>query len=118
MKLPWDCLEVICKDDRLNIKEEKILVGLFEKFVDHRKDLPLPDEDNLKVTFTDNLTEKEKEDRAALKKEEAKKKEEEKVAKDKEEADKRAALPSEEAKIDFDMRKAVEKLHVEAAKNL
>ena len=44
--------------------------------------------------------------------------EEAKLAKEKEEADKRAALPTEEARIDFDMRKAIEKLHLEAADRL
>jgi len=111
MKLPWHRLNTILTSDKLNIKEEKVLIQLIESFMDHRKDLPIPKEDNMKVTYTDNLTEKELEERDKLNKEEEKKKEDEKLAKEKEEADKRNALTTEEAKIDFDMRKEVDILH-------
>jgi len=92
VKLPWECFNIIVKDDRLNIKDEKILVELFEHFMDARKHLPIPDEDNLKKTFTENLTEEELKERVIKKAEADKKKEEERLAKEKEETDKRTAL--------------------------
>jgi hypothetical protein len=69
LKLPWNCLKTILDDNKLNIKEEKILIDLLEKFLDHRKDLPIPAEDNPKLK-TDNLTAAELEARATLKEEE------------------------------------------------
>ena len=86
--------------------------------MDYRKDLPIPDEDNLKITYTDNLTEEEKKERATKKEEEQKQKQADKEAKELEETTKRAALATEEEKNNFDMRKEVSKLHGQAASRL
>ena len=118
MKLPWKCLSKIITSDKLNIKEESVLIKLLENFMDVRKDFPVPDEDNMKKTYTDNLTVQEKEEREKLRQEETKVKEDEKAAKATEEEAKRNALTTEEAKIDFDMRKEVVALHKKAADNI
>lgn len=71
LKLPWQNLKSILDDNKLNIREEKTLIPLLEKFLDHRKDLPVPSEDDPKLK-TDNLTQAELDARALLKEEEKK----------------------------------------------
>jgi len=107
--LSWTSFDAICKDNRLNIKNEKVLVGLLEKFLDHRKDLPTPEEDDPSKK-TEHLTEKEREERAKVAEEEKKAKDAEEEAKTKEEETARNAL-SEEEKVNWDHRKIIEKLH-------
>jgi len=71
LKLPWKNLKNILDDNKLNIKEERIIISLLEKFLDHRKDLSIPKEDNPKFK-TDNLTQAELDARALLAEEEKK----------------------------------------------
>ena len=92
------------------------MVGLLEKFLDHRKDLPTPEEDDLSKK-TEHLTEKEREERAKVAEEEKKAKDAEEEAKAKEEEAARNAL-SEEEKVNWDQRKIIEKLHKESADKL
>ena len=72
----------------------------------------------MNITFTDNLTAEEKNERALKKEEEAKTKREQEDLKEKEEQDRRNAMQSEEEKINWDMRKVVKKRHADAAERL
>ena len=117
LKLPWACLKTILSDNKLNIEEEKVLVPLLEKFLDHRKDLPLPKEDDPKLK-TDNLTQVELEARAKLAEEEKKVKDADDDAKAKDNEAARNALTTEQERIDWDQRKEIAKTHKTAAENL
>lgn len=69
-------MKTILEDNKLNIKEERILIPLLEKFLDHREsnpDLPTPPEDDPKKK-TDNLTQAELDARALVAEEEKKQK--------------------------------------------
>lgn len=93
------------------------MIDLLEKFLDHRKDLPIPVEDDPKMK-TDNLTEVELEARAKIAEEERKVRETEADIKAKDDEAARAALALDQEKIDWDQRKVVAKIHKVAAENL
>jgi len=106
MKLPWAYLKTILSDNKLNIEEEKVLIDLLEKFLDHRKDLPVHKDDDPK-NRVDNLTELEIEARAKLADEEKKVKDAEADVKAKDDEAARNALTLEQEKIDWDQRKVI-----------
>jgi hypothetical protein len=117
LKLPWMNLKAILDDNKLNIKEERILINLLEKFLDHRKDLPIPKEDDPKLK-TDNLTQAELDARALLKEEEQKTKDADAEAKKTADEAARAALTTDQEKIDWDQKKIQNGHHAKAADNL
>ena len=66
--LPEEYLRNLLEADGLNLTEEKVIVEILEAFLDHRKDLPLLDEEDPKKDWS-NLT---PEERAAREEEEKK----------------------------------------------
>ena len=118
LKLPYKSMMAILTSDKLNIRDEKVLIKLLEKFCEHRYDLPLPDEDNMVKTYVANLTMEETAAREILRLEEFKVSEDLRLEKEKNVIDMRAALTTEESKVDFDMKIKVDLLHKLAAANL
>ena len=57
--LPESYLKNLLEADKLNVTEEKVIVEILEAFFDHRKDLPLLDEENPMKDWS-NLTAEEK----------------------------------------------------------
>jgi len=70
--LPVRYFKQVCSADSLYIQEEKFVVHLIEKYIEHRKDLPWLDEEDPLKDWS-HLTEQEKANRI----EEEKKKDEE-----------------------------------------
>jgi len=113
MSLPFPYLKSICQSNKLQIKDENTLVGLFEKFLAHRESLPLLKEEDPSLDWS-HLTEAEKENRE---KEQADKLAEEAKAREDEE---KAALDEYNAKDDLgkanaDWEKKVTVVHNESA---
>jgi hypothetical protein len=46
LNLPIDAFTSICDSNGLNITDEMILINMFEKYLDHRKELPLLKEED------------------------------------------------------------------------
>lgn len=116
MDLPENAFRSLCSADNLYIMDEQIVVDLIVKYLKHRDDLPILDEDNPMKNWS-NLTEEEKKKREE---EEAKAKEEEKKAKDEEdkkEADEYAKL-DDLGKIQHNWDKKVKEIHDKATDRL
>lgn len=89
LSLPYSQMKSLCASNSLNIKDEYILVDLFERYLAHRDHLPkLAEEERKLDDFKDLLTKEEIEARNKLKEEEeaaAKAKQEEEAKKKEEE---------------------------------
>lgn len=106
----------ICCSNKLNIADEKDLVGLFEKYLAHRDNLPLLKEEDPSLDWSHlTVAEKEGRQKAAEEKqaEEAKKQEEEKKAQD----DAYNALDPL-GKANADWNKKIDAVHAECANRL
>ena len=83
--LPFDCFFQLISDPELNISEEIQAVKIIDRYLNHRKTLPLLEEEDPAKDYT-HLTEEEKkhreETKAKSKEEETKKVEEEKKKKE------------------------------------
>ena len=74
--MPFKYIRSLCDSNKLNIRDEKVLLNLFEKYLKLRESLPLLPEEIPKSNLDELLTEEEKKSRAekATKEAEEKKK--------------------------------------------
>ena len=116
LNLPFTYMKSICSSNKLTIKDEKALVGLFEKYLAHRDSLPLLKEEDPSQDWT-HLTQEEKD--ARTKAQEEKKAEEAKAKEDAEKASQDAYNALDDlGKANADWAKKVEIVHNEAAERL
>lgn len=116
MDLPADAFTSIASADNLYITEESIIIKLVRDYLEHRKELPLLDEENPKKDWT-NLNEEEIKKR---KEDEAKEKEEEnkKIEAAKKAADDEYNKLDDLGKIQHNWNKKVEEIHTKASDRL